>query len=418
MKQYASGKPHLAMVLGNVAGGGPRVILNLAEVLIKRGYQIDLVMDEFTGDYRSAIPQDIRLYRLGTRRLNRELLAYCRERGIQVNALMPNPAAVVWTWIALNRMYRGFRVRKRHALYAYIVARYLRRVQPKLLFSAVHNSNAAAVYASELTGGSIPVIASIHSDADRYTGDQPLLARSLYSRVDAVVAVSKGVAGSVSQLLEVGDERIHTIHNPIPHNEILDLAQYEVSHRWFRGGEPPVLLSVGRENRAKDYPTLVEAFGMLRGMLRARLVIMGRFSDSYKAELVSQARGYGVEGDFGFLDFDENPYRYMRRAALVVSSSYREGLPTVLIEALACGTPVVSTEARHGPSEILDGGRWGKLTPVRDAPALAQAMVEVLRGDRPTEEALLRRAADFSSERAADAYVELFEKVMARRESR
>ena len=78
---------------------------------------------------------------------------------------------------------------------------------------------------------------------------------------------------------------------------------------------------------------------------------------------------------------------------------------------MACGTPVVSTDARYGPSEILDGGRWGKLVPVRDASALAQAMVEALQGARPPEEALIRRAADFSCERAADAYVDLFEKV-------
>ena len=418
MKGPIPNKPHVGVILGNVAGGGPRVILNLAEVLIKRGYQVDLVMDEFTGDYRSAIPQDIRLYRLRARSLNRELLAYCRERGIRVNALTLNPVAALWTWIVLNRKHRGFRVRKRHALYAYIVVRYLRRVRPKLLLSAVHYGNAAAIYASELTGGSVPVVASVHTDAGRFTGDQPSLTRALYSRADAVVAVSEGVAGSVKRLLGVNDERIHTIYNPIPHSEILGLAHHEVSHPWFKGGAPPVLLSVGRENRVKDYPTLIEAFGLLHRRLRARLVIMGRFSEPYKVELTSQARGYGVEDDLQFMGFDENPYSYMRRAALLVSSSYMEGLPTVLIEAMACGTPVVSTDAQHGPSEILDGGKWGKLVPVRDAPALAQAMVEVLRGDRPTEEVLLRRAADFSCERAADAYVDLFEKVMAQRESR
>lgn len=418
MKRPVSGKLHVGMVLASLAGGGAqRVILTLAETLIQRGHNIDLVMDEFTGDYRSGIPQGLRLYRPRPRSLDRELLSHCRERGIEVNALTLNPVALAWTWLALNRRHREFRVPKRHALYAYIVTHYLRKVRPRMLLSAMQHANAGALYASELTGGSVPVVVSVHNDASKYTRGQPSSARAIYSQADAVVAVSNGVAGSVRSLLGVDDERIHTICNPIPHNEILGLAQHEVSHPWFGDGEPPVLLNVGRENEYKDYPTLVKAFGLLRGRMRARLVIMGRFSEPYKEELISQARGYGVEEDLGFVDFDENPYGYMRRAASFVLSSYMEGLSIVLLEALACGTPVVSTDAQHGPSEILEGGKWGKLTPVGDASALAQAMEEVLRGDRPTEEALMRRAADFSCERAADAYVDLFEKVLAQRES-
>ena len=419
MRRHVSDKLHVGLVLASLAGGGAqRAMLTLAEALIQRGHRIDLVMDQLTGDYRAGIPQGLRVYRPRLRSLDGELLAHCLERGIEVNGLTINPVAAAWAWIALNRRYTGFRVRKKHALYAHIVARYIREARPHVLLAAMHHANAGALYGSEISGGSIPVIVSIRSDAGKYIGDQPASARSLYSRADAVVAVSEGVEGSVRSLLGVDDERLHTIYNPIRREEILGLAQGGVSHPWFEDGEPPVVLSVGRENSAKDYPTLVEAFGLLRGRLRARLVIMGRFSESYKDELVFQARSHGVEEDLGFVDFNENPYRYMRRAALLVSSSYMEGLPNVLIEAMACGTPVVSTDAQHGPSEILEGGKWGKLTPVRDAPALAQAMAEVLLGDRPAEEALLRRAADFSCERAADAYVNLFERVMAQRESR
>ena len=405
---------HIGLVISNLAGGGAeRVILTLADTLIKRGHRVDLVMEEFTGDYRSGIPQGLRLYSPMPRSSNEELLAYCREHGIEVDGLTVNPVAAAWTWLVLNRKHHSFRVRKRHAVCAYIVARYIRKARPQVLLAAMHHANAGTLYASELTGRFIPVIVSIHTDAGRYTRDQPSLTRTVYSRADTVVAVSKGVAGSVRRHLGVDDGRIHTIYNPIPHREILDLAQRQVSHPWFGNGEPPVLLSVGRENSAKDYPTLVKAFGLLRVKLRARLVIMGRFSDPYKQELIAQARGYGVDEDLGFVGFDENPYRYMRRAALFASSSNREGLPTALLEAMACGTPVVSTDARYGPSEILDGGRWGKLVPVRDASALAQAMVEALGGDRPTEEALLGRAAEFSCERAADAYVGLFEKALS-----
>ena len=419
MRRHVSDKLHVGLVLPSLAGGGAqRVILTLAEALIQRGHRVDLVVEELTGDYRAGVPQGIRVYRLRLRSLDRELLAHCLERGIEVNALTLNPVAAVWAWVVLNRQHRGFRVGKKHALYAYIVARYIRQARPQILLAAMQHANASALYGSHISGGFVPVVVSIHSDASRYTGDQPALARALYSRADAVVAVSKGVEGSAKSLLELDDERLHTVYNPIPHEEILTLARHSVFHPWFKDGESPVVLSVGRENSAKDYPTLVEAFGLLRARLRARLVIMGRFSEPYKQELIAQARGHGVDEDLGFVDFDENPYRYMRRASLFVLSSYREGLSTVLLEAIACGTPVVSTDARYGSDEILEGGRWGKLTPVRDAPALAQAMEDVLRGDRPSEEVLLRRAADFSCEQAADAYLELFEKVLVRRESR
>ena len=148
---------------------------------------------------------------------------------------------------------------------------------------------------------------------------------------------------------------------------------------------------------------------MARREVDSRLVILGRLSAPYRARLKSLARGLGVEGTLGFVDFDENPYRYMRRAGLFALSSRSEGLPTVILEALACGTPVVSTDTPCGPREIL--GEWGDLPPVGDAPALARALVATLRGERPTEEALRARAADFSPEKAADAYVALFEEL-------
>ena len=211
--------------------------------------------------------------------------------------------------------------------------------------------------------------------------------------------------------LGVDAERVSVIYNGVPAGRIRRLAQAEVTHPWFADGEPPVTLSVGREARQKDHPTLVEAFGLAapRGELTA-----GPSSASSRrptrARLRSLARGHGVEGDLGFVDFDENPYRYMRRAGLLALSSRWEGLPTVILEALACGTPVVSTDAPYGPREILGG--WGDLPPVGDAPALARALVATLRGERPTEEALRARAADFSIEKATDAYLELFEKLL------
>ena len=120
----------------------------------------------------------------------------------------------------------------------------------------------------------------------------------------------------------------------------------------------------------------------------------------------------GVEEDIAFLGFVENPFSYMRRAALYVLSSRYEGLANVLIEAMACGTPVVSTDAPFGPAEVLGGGRWGRLAPVGDAEALAAAMVESLQGGGVSASELQQRAEDFSTERLVPVYEELFRKAI------
>ena len=259
----------------------------------------------------------------------------------------------------------------------------------------------------------MPVVVTVHVNvAAHYEREWLAASRMLYPLADAVVAVSRGVAESVRRSLGLDAERVRTIYIPIPADSIRRLAQAEVTHPWFADGEPPVVLCVGREAPQKDHPTLVEAFGLARREVDSRLVILGKLSAPYRARLKSLARSHGVEGDLGFVDFDENPYRYMRRAGLLALSSRWEGMPAVIIEALACGTPVVSTDAPYGPHEIL--GRWGDLPPVGDAPALARALVATLRGARPTAEALRARAADFSPENAANAYLALFEKLVRR----
>ena len=412
----APDKLHIGFVLHSLGGGGAqRFAIRLAGPLIERGHRVDILLGRFRVAYPDCLPQGMRLYYPGIRKSDREVIRRCRERGVAAQALTINPLSTARDWLALRRQRRGININTKDAVFAHLVARYIRQERPMLLLSAVSTANFAAVNGAELAAGSRPVVISVRSSIDLdYSEYEQRLARMLYPRADAVVAVSRGVAGEAQQLLGANAERVHTIYNPIPSDAIWGAAQEEVVHPWFADGQPPVILSVGREAPAKDYPTLVEAFGLLRRRVNARLVIMGQLSEPYRAGLIDQARNHGVEADLGFIDFDENPFRYMRRAGLFALSSLWEGLPNVLLEALACGAPVVSADTPHGPREILEDGKWGKLTPVGDAPALAQAMVETLQGDRPPEAALRGRAADFSEQRAADAYLELFEKVANR----
>ena len=409
----SSDKLHIGFLLTGLDGGGAeRTTLNLAAALIERGHRADLVIPRLAGDYRAAVPGGIRVWRARIPGTDRNLLRAMQRSGVHVEAMTVNPFGVARSWLVLGRKGLDLPVRRRLRVYAYatMIARYVREARPHVLVSALPGAAAAAVYAAELTERAVPVVVTVHNVPEDYYAPEWLAAsRTLYPLADAVVAVSRGVAESVRRSLAVDAKRVRTIYNPIPADSIRRLAQAKVAHPWFAASEPPVVLSVGREAPSKDYPTLVEAFGLTRREVDSRLVILGRLSAPYRARLKSLARGLGVEKDLGFVDFDENPYRYMRRAGLLTLSSRSEGLPTVIIEALACGTPVVSTDAPCGPREILGG--WGDLPPVGDAPALARALVATLRGERPTEEALRARAADFSPEKAADAYVALFEEL-------
>ena len=413
----SSAKLHIGFLLSSLSGGGAeRVILNLAQSLIARGHRADLVIPRLAGDYRAAIPLGMRVWRARIPGTDRKFLRAVQRAGVQVEAMTVNPFGVVRSWLVLARRYpaipviRGSGMRSIYP-YAHFVARYVREVRPHVLVSALPGPNAVTVCAAELTERAVPVVTTVRNNvAADYAPEWLAAARTLYPLADAVVAVSKGVAESVRRSLGVDAGRVHTIYNPIPAASIRRLAQEEITHPWFADGEPPVVLSVGREAPQKDHPTLVEAFGLARREVDARLVMLGKLSASYRRRLKSLARGLGVEGDLDFVDFDENPYRYMRRAGLLALSSRWEGLPGVILEALACGTPVVSTDTPYGPREIL--GDWGDLPPVGDALALARALTRTLRGERPTAEALRARAADFSVEQAAAAYLALFEKLV------
>ena len=411
------GRLHVGFVLPSLSGGGAeRNILRLAQSLIARGHRADLVIPRFAGDYRDAIPLGMRVWRARLPGTDRQLLRAVQRAGVQVEAMTVNPIEAARAWLVLARRYPAIPVICGSGMrsiypYAHVLSRYVREVRPQVLVSALPGADAAAVCAAELMERAVPVVVTVRVNVAAYYEREWLAAaRTLYPLADAVVAVSRGAAESVQRSLGMDAERVRTIYNPIPADSIRRLAQVEVAHPWFADGEPPVILSVGREAPVKDHPTLVEAFGLARREVDSRLVILGKLSAPYRARLESLARSHGVAGDLGFVGFDENPYRYMRRAGLLALSSRSEGLPMVIIEALTCGTPVVSTDTPCGPREILGG--WGDLPPVGDAPALARALVATLRGERPTEEALRARAADFSVEKAADAYLALFEKLV------
>ena len=170
-------------------------------------------------------------------------------------------------------------------------------------------------------------------------------------------------------------------------------------------GGAPVILAAGRLSGEKDYPTLLRAF---RG---GGAVAAGAAGDSWAGRRAGESTGARraagrLSDRFDLPGFDVNPFRYMSRASVFVLSSRYEGFPNVLAQAMACGAPVVSTDCRSGPSEMLEGGRWGRLVPVGDWRAMARAIEDTLDDPMPAEE-LKARASVYSVEASVERYLEV-----------
>lgn len=229
--------------------------------------------------------------------------------------------------------------------------------------------------------------------------------RQIYTHCDGVICNSEGVADDLVAFLDLPREGVAVLPNPTITPELLAAAQEPIGHPWFAPGEPPVILGAGRLGRAKDFGTLLKAFALLHGKRPCRLMILGQ--GRQKERMEAQARELGVEADFELPGFVSNPYAYMARASLFVLSSLWEGCPNVLIEAMAVGTPVVATDCRSGPREILQGGRFGPLVPMREAEAMAGAMAATL--DHPLSPAVLREAVQgYTVENSIRMHLETF----------
>ncbi|MCY7368891.1 MAG: glycosyltransferase, partial [Chamaesiphon sp.] len=148
----------------------------------------------------------------------------------------------------------------------------------------------------------------------------------------------------------------------------------------------------------------IQAFGKLRQQKVARLMILGE--GDLRGELEAEINSLGIGADVSLPGFVQNPYAYMHNSSAFVLSSRWEGLPTVLIEAMACGCAVVATNCPSGPEEILAGGKYGMLVPIENADALAAAMIKTL--DQPIDQATsIDRGMYFSTERAVSDYLDL-----------
>jgi glycosyltransferase involved in cell wall biosynthesis len=231
--------------------------------------------------------------------------------------------------------------------------------------------------------------------------------RWLYNRAEKVVCVSTSSADEVNKIFKVSIQKIAIIYNPIDIEHVLELSHENIEHPWF-AQKIPIIISVGRLTDIKGYPYLLRAFKKIITESPSRLVIVGQGEkeESLK-ELTAQLN---IESSVAFLGFQPNPFKYMSRAKVFVLPSLSEAFPMVVLEAMTCGTPVIST-ATPGSSEIITNGIDGLLVPLADERSLVEATTKLLKDDAlatSLAQAGRKRVDDFSVGRVIKEYEELF----------
>jgi glycosyltransferase involved in cell wall biosynthesis len=366
-------RPDLAIFIPSyAAGGAERVALLMAQALADAGMKIDLVVSCAHGGLRDAELPGVNKVELGA-----------------VNELLATPR-----WV-----------------------RYLKRARPRCAMSLIHTANIASGIGRYLVPD-VPVIVSQHYALRcepaaqwwfrRWLGFGP--ERFAYRHVERVTGCSQGVADDAAEVFDLPPHRVLALPNPRHSRE----SSLELTPEQEPMFDKPVLLAVGRLTQQKDFAMLLRAFADLASRRDLHLVILGEGPE--RASLEAQARDLGLADRVFLAGFVDNAEAFMRRARIFVMSSRNEGLPMVLIEALGAGTAIVSTDCHFGPRELLDGGRLGRLTPVEDAKAFAEAIEAELDGPDPGHESRRAERADwlrrFDQDVVTSQYVDLVREVI------
>lgn len=367
MTDERPGRPLAFFLATSGHSGVDRVMGNLIRALAERGVPVDLLRIRRHGPRLDPCPEGVRIVDLGTAHVNSALPA---------------------------------------------VVRYLRRERPRAVLSDKDRVNRTLLVAGRLSGGGSRIVVRVGTTVSvnlerrsRWHRRVQLWSmRRLYPWADAVVVPSEGAAEDLARVGGLPRGLIHVVPSPVVDDGLFERAAEEVDHPWFAPGNVPVVLGVGELCARKDFSTLVRAFARVRAQRRCRLVILGK--GRQRERLLRMAEDLGVAGDVWLPGFVDNPYAFMAKAGVFALSSVCEGSPVVLMEALALGRPIVSTDCPSGPWEVLEGGRLGALVPVGDAGAMAGALAAALDG-APDAAGLSGAAGRYRVDASASRYLEV-----------
>lgn len=331
------------------------------------------------------------------------------RRGIHVDLLLARRSSPYLNII--NASVRVLDIPTSHALFGVPwLAWFLRRERPDVVLTHRSRINTLALRASKLACTHTPIYTTLNTNLSSQlaslssvkSSNQLAQMRRDFPQNDGLIAVSSGVANDAEKLLSLKKERIKVIYDPVVTHAIFELAKQPPNHPWISDSPAP-FIAIGRLEPQKEFSTLINAYHKLKKEgYKNRLIILGE--GKLRPQLEAHIASLELNNHISLPGFVTNPYAYIARSSMLIMSSAWEGLGDVLVEALALGTPVVSTDCPSGPSEILDGGRYGRLVPVGDATALAEAIMATLLSPLPAE--TLKLAAErFRLECVADEYL-------------
>jgi glycosyltransferase involved in cell wall biosynthesis len=379
--------PKIALLIPDLSGGGTqRVVLNLLDCLAKN------------------------------KQINLELVVLNLDSHHQNFFLNQVPTSV--NIINLHTVIE-------HRIKSYVqiilaIIKYLNQEKPDFLLSNIPLANWLSLVAKKFTNYRVKVFVIEHSfflqDTLKIVKSNTTTTKSktniellisplmhwLYPQAQGIIAVSQSLAQYVETTLDLKPDSVKVIYNPVIDAEMLLKSKYEVDNDWINSQSEPVFLAVGRLSLQKDYETMLKAFAQYKLNNSGKLLILGE--GELRTKLENLITTLKLDNEVNLLGFTDNPYAYMSKVNCLILSSLWEGLPTVLIEAMACGCQVIATDCPYGSKEILAAGEYGFLVPTQDISALAQAMGQVLISPKNPEK-LQQRAKDFMIEKAAAEYL-------------
>tara|TARA_B100001996_G_scaffold110537_1_gene83653 strand:+ start:4950 stop:6059 length:1110 start_codon:yes stop_codon:yes gene_type:complete len=301
-------------------GGAQKVALEIANGLSKRGKNIEIIVLNDEGLFKKNVSGQIKVKIIGKKR------------------------------VILSLKY---------------LIEYFKAINPISFFSAqTHGSFvvALAILISKWKGRFITRQTNTHkSNKFRKFAIKDYLIHILFNFSNlvahSVIAPSQGIASEIKNI-----EKVKVVPNPINFNQIIELSKENIENS--KVNKQRFILGVGRCVKQKRFEDLVKAFALTNLPNSIKLVIIGEGPERKKINETSKK--CGIEDKVIVLDYEENPFKYMSKCELFVLTSGWEGMPSVLIQALACGAKVISTDCDHGPKEILNNGEYGSIVPVGD----------------------------------------------------
>lgn len=383
----SDGRVHVLFFTPSLGGGGAEMhLLRVINHLDRKKFRLSIALGRSGGAYESALAKDVKVHVLNTGRVNSSTLR-------MLTAIGP-----------LHRV--------------------MQSEQPDILCSILDHANTVAVLASRGLPVRPKVILSVQNPPSiRYRHSWHIPSRVVLSlmpttfiQADRVVALSQGVAEDLLTLVPKIRDRTEVIYNAGVDSRVLNGASEPLPKEELLQNEH-LIVACGRLTEQKGFPHLIEAFARVRQITPAYLWIVGE--GKQRQYLENKIQQLGLTNCVRLLGFQNNPYKYMAAADVFVLSSLYEGFGNVVVEAMACGTPVVATDCPYGPKEIIENGVSGLLVPTADVEAISEAIIRVLT-DQELKQKLSRngkeRSQDFNAQAIASAYGKLFLRVASVRE--